>query len=136
MVSRQNQSLDELFTDHSQLYKPSTLCSYRFNQNKPSGVLHTYVLNVFSTADCSCATKYIWKTLIEVGSPHLYACFGTFCVQIGQLFVAQWVLKHSEEFQNRRHFPSKTANYRFSNSLTVPRIIDQFGRKDVDYQLL
>ena len=29
------------------------------------------------------------KTLIEVGSPHLYASFGTFCVQIGQLFAAQ-----------------------------------------------
>ena len=27
------------------------------------------------------------KTLIEVGSPHLYASFGTFCPQIGQLLV-------------------------------------------------
>ena len=33
------------------------------------------------------------KTLIEVCSPHLYASFGTFCVQIGQLFEAQWVFK-------------------------------------------
>ena len=51
-----------------------------------------------------------------------------------------------EEFRNRRHFPSKTANCRFSNilqRLTVPRIIDQFWRercqkkrKDVDYKLL
>ena len=29
------------------------------------------------------------KTLIEVGSSHLYASFGTFCVQIGQLVEAQ-----------------------------------------------
>ena len=27
-----------------------------------------------------------------VGSSHLYASFGTFCVQIGQLFEAQWVI--------------------------------------------
>ena len=39
------------------------------------------------------------KTLIEVCSPHLYAAFGTFWVPIGQLFVVQWVLKQSEEFQ-------------------------------------
>ena len=29
------------------------------------------------------------KTLIELGSLHLYASFGTFCVQIGQLFAPQ-----------------------------------------------
>ena len=72
------------------------------------------------------------KNLIEVGSSHLYASFGTFCVQIGQLFAAQWVFKHSEEFRNRRNFPSKTANCRFSNILqrfTVSHIIDQFQRK-------
>ena len=87
-----------------------------------------------------------WKTFIKVFSLHHYASFGTFCVQIGQLFAAQWVFKHSEEFRNRRHFPSRTANCQFSNilqRLTVPRIIDQFWRKrcqmkrkDVDYKLL
>ena len=34
---------------------------YRFNQNKPSGTQHTYVLNEFSTVDCSCTTIYFWK---------------------------------------------------------------------------
>ena len=29
------------------------------------------------------------KTLVEVGGPHLYASFGTFCIQIGQLFATQ-----------------------------------------------
>ena len=29
------------------------------------------------------------KTLKEYGSSHLYASFGTFCVQIGQLFESQ-----------------------------------------------
>ena len=86
------------------------------------------------------------KTFFEVCSPHLYASFGIIHVQIGQLFAAQWVFKQSEEFRYRRHFPSKTANCRFSNilqRLTVPRIIDQFWlkrcqkkRKDVDYKLL
>ena len=68
------------------------------------------------------------KTQIKNCSLHLYASFGTFCVQIGQLLAPQWVFKHSEEFRNRGHFPSKTANSRFSNilqRLTVPRIIDQ-----------
>ena len=40
------------------------------------------------------APQNIWeKTVIEVGSPQLYASFGTFCAQIGQLFEAQWVLE-------------------------------------------
>ena len=46
--------------------------------------------------------------------------------------MAQWVFKHSKEFRNRRHFPSKTAYCRFFNilqRLTLPRIIDQFERK-------
>ena len=33
------------------------------------------------------------KSLIEVGSSHLYASFGTFCVQIGRLLEAQWVFE-------------------------------------------
>ena len=33
------------------------------------------------------------KTLIEVGSSHLYASFDTFCVQIHQFLEVQWVLE-------------------------------------------
>ena len=72
------------------------------------------------------------KTIIEICSPHFYASFGTFHVQIGQLFTTQWVFKHSKEFRNRRHFPLMTANCRFSiilQILTVPQIIDRFGRR-------
>ena len=86
------------------------------------------------------------KTLIEVCSLHLYASFGTFCVKIGQIFAAQRVFKQSEELRNRRHFPSMTAICRFPNMLqrlTVPRIIDQLGRKmcqkkrkDMDYMYI
>ena len=35
----------------------------RFNKNKPYGVEHTYVLNEFLTADCSCTIKYFWQNL-------------------------------------------------------------------------
>ena len=39
------------------------------------------------------------KTLIEDVSSHLYASFGTFFFQIGQLFEALTVLEHSQEFE-------------------------------------
>ena len=51
------------------------------------------------TADRSLQQSIFEKTLIEVGSSHLYASFGIFCVQIGQLFEAQWDLKFSEKFE-------------------------------------
>jgi len=122
-------------------------------QSKKTVRVITYVctvwfseLDTLLTATHLCATKYFWKKITEVCSPHLYASFGTPCVQIVQLFKAQWVFKHSEEFRNRRHFPSIAAICQFPNilqRLALPRIIDQFGRKrcqkkrkDVDYQLL
>ena len=74
----------------------------------------------------------IYVTVIEVCSPHLCASFGTFCVQIGQLFAAQRVFKHSEKIRNQRYFPSMTAICQFSHILqrfTVPQIIDQSVRK-------
>ena len=71
-------------------------------------LVHTYVLKSFSTATVH---NIFGKTLTEVCSPHLYTSFGTFCVQIGQYFAAQWFFKHLEEWRNRRHFPLKTATY-------------------------
>ena len=53
------------------------------------------------------------KTLIEVGSSHLYASFGTFCVQIGQLVEVQWGFKLSEEFEIDIIFLRKQRFYRF-----------------------
>ena len=113
--------------------------------NRPAYSIRMYWTN-FRQPTAHVQQNIFGKTLIEVCSPHLYASFGTFCVQIGQLFEAQWVFKHSEEFRNRRHFPLKTANCRFPNifqRLTVPRIIDQFWRKrcqkkrkDVNYKLI
>ena len=34
---------------------------YTASQKHISTLLHTYVLNEFLTADCSCTTKYFWK---------------------------------------------------------------------------
>ena len=121
----------------SQYYTDSTKI------NRPGQIIRKYWTNFWQPTAQAQQTIFE-KTLIEVCSPHLYASFGTFCVQIGQLFVAQWVFKHSEEFRNQRHFASIWAISRFSNihqRVTLPRIIDQFGRKrcqkkhkDVDYK--
>ena len=53
-------------------------------------VLHRF--NRILTADHSC-TNDSKKIFIEVCSPHLYASFGTFWVQIVQLFEAEWVFE-------------------------------------------
>ena len=79
------------------------------------------------------------QNLLEVCSLHFYASFGTFCVQIGQLLETQWVFEHSQEVEIDVILPF---SYIFQR-LTVPRMINQFGRKKyqkkrkyVSYQLL
>ena len=59
----------------------------------PYSIRNMYVLIEFLTADRSCTRKYFWNNSTELGSSHIYASFGTFCVRIGQLFEAQWVFK-------------------------------------------
>ena len=50
------------------------------------------------TADLSFTKKYFSeKTFKELGSSNFYGSFGTFCVNIGQLFESQWTF---EEFLN------------------------------------
>ena len=54
------------------------------------------MLDASLKSHCSCTTKYFWKNsyTVEVRSPYLYASFGTFCAQIGQLFEAPiWTQK-------------------------------------------
>ena len=60
---------------------------YTASQKHESTLLHTYVLTVHAPQNI------FEKTLIEVGSSHIYTSFGTFCVQIGQLLEAQWVIE-------------------------------------------
>ena len=74
------------------------------SEKHESTLLHTDVLNEFLTADHSCKTFFFEKTLNELGSSHLYASFSTFCVQIGQLFEAQWELKIDVILLRKRRF--------------------------------
>ena len=72
------------------------------------------------------------KTLIKIGSSHLYASFGEFCVQIGRLVGSQWDFKLSEYFETNAIFLQKQRFLPFSKifqRLTVPRKIIHFGRK-------
>ena len=85
-----------------------SIAIYRINQNKPSGSYgpgyNVRIWNDFCQPNVHEQQISFKKTRIEDCIPHLYASFGTFCVQIGQLFAAQWDFKHSEEFRNRQHF--------------------------------
>ena len=88
---------------------------YSWHHKKKIPIVHAYVSNESLTAQSSCATKYFLNGFMKNYSSHLYAPFGTFCVQITQSFAEQWVFKHSIEFRNQRNFPSKTVMCRFSN---------------------
>ena len=55
------------------------------------------------------------KDLIEVGSSHLYASFGTFCVQIGLSFESLWDLKLLSDLEIDLIFLKKTEILPFSN---------------------
>ena len=58
-----------------------------------------YVLKDSLTAHNLCTLKYFWKNSIEFRSPHIYASFGTFFVQIGHSIEVLCVFKHWEEFE-------------------------------------
>ena len=89
---------------------------------------------------------FLKKNLIEVCSQHLYASFGTFCAQIGQLFEAQWVFEVCLEIDKSLLPKENVLDFRILpnvKSLTVPHLTDQFGRKmcqkkrkDVNYNFL
>ena len=61
---------------------PVMYSSQNINESK---VLHKYVMNEILVACCSRQTKYFWENLFKIYSPNIYAYFGTFSVQIGQL---------------------------------------------------
>ena len=88
--------------------------------------IRMYWTNVWQPTVCV-QQNIVENNPIQVDSSHLYLSFGIFCVQIGQSFAAQWLFKHLEEFQTRRHFPSMAAICQSSNivllyRLTVPQI--------------
>ena len=64
----------------------------------PTKVKHpSYNIRMYWTNSCQPTVRIqqniFEQTLIEVGNLHLYASFGTFCVQIGQLFESQWAFE-------------------------------------------
>ena len=95
-----------LFNNFENIYPRSNFLCLRFynviqlTQQEQIPLVHTYVLNASLTSHSSCTTKYFWKKLMKVRSPNLYASFGTFCAQIGQLFEEQ-SLKYVWKSTNR-----------------------------------
>ena len=63
----------------------------RKNMNLPYSIL-MYWTNIWQPT-VRVQQDIFEKILVEDSSSHLYASFGTFCVQIGQLFEAQWVFE-------------------------------------------
>ena len=92
---------------------------------------------IFDSQPFMYSNIFLKKTLLEVYSSHLYASFGTFCEQIGQLFEAQWDLEVCLEIDKEN-----VVDFGILPKLPVQRIVDQFGhkrcqkkREDVDYKL-
>ena len=56
--------------------------------NRPGHNIRMYLTN-FRQSTAHVQQNIFGKTLIEVCSLHLYASFGTFHIQIGQLFASQ-----------------------------------------------
>ena len=90
---------------------------YTASQKHKSTLLHTIYVRMYWTnywqPTVDVQQFFFEKNLTEVGSSHLCASFGTFCVQIGQLFEAQWAFKLSEEFEIDVIFLWKQRFYRF-----------------------
>ena len=64
------------------------------------------------------------KTLIEVGTSHIYASFGTFCVQIGQLFEAQWVFAKCMKTVKSLFSKEKDVDFEFFRKFKVSLRLD------------
>ena len=95
----------------------------RKNMNLPYSI-HMYWTNFWQPTIH--APQYIWKkTLTENGSSHSYASFGTFCVQIGQLFEAQADFKLLEEIKIflRKQWFCRFQTF-FKDSLCLQKLAD------------
>ena len=65
-----------------------------------------------------------------VGSSHLHASIGTFCVQNGQLFEAQRDFKFSEEFELDVIFLQKQRFYLFRTFFKDSLFLEKFTNLD------
>ena len=86
---------------------------------------------------------YFEKTLIKAGSSHLYASFGTFCVQIGQLFEVQWVFEKYMKAVKSLISKENDVDLEFYRKFKVSLRLDWLtnldskeAKEDVSYQLL
>ena len=59
------------------------------------------------------------KILIKVGSSHIYTSFGTFCVQIGQLFEAQWVFEKCLKAVKSLFSKENAADFEFFRKIKI-----------------
>ena len=82
------------------------------NANRPDHNIRMYWTN-FWQPTVHVKQNIFEKNLIKFGSSNLYNSFGTFCVNIGQLFEAKWDFKLSEEFEIDVIFLRKHPFYRF-----------------------
>ena len=82
----------------------------RKNMNLPYSI-RMYWANIWQPT-VNAQQSVFEKNLIEVGSSHLYASFGTFQVQIDQLVEAQLDFKLSEVFEIDVNFLRKQRFYR------------------------
>ena len=90
------------------LYKANRKLEDSIKINRPIYNIRMYWTNFWQPIIHIYSQQNIFEnTLLKIYSPHLYASFDTFCVQIGQVLEAQWVFEHSEESRNRRHFLRK-----------------------------
>ena len=70
-------------------------------------------MNNFLTAETIHEQQNILgKTLIEVGSSHLCASFGIFCVKIGKFLETQWVFENMFENGKIADFERKWGQFR------------------------
>ena len=53
------------------------------------GITYVCIVRICDSRKFMYNKSFLKKLLKEVGSSHIYASFGIFCVQIGQLFEAQ-----------------------------------------------
>ena len=93
----------KFWTSYKSLHKSSSWIKTTHTDstkiNRPEHNIRMYWTN-FRQPTAHVQQNIFGKTLIEVCSLNLYASFGTFCVQMGQLFASQWVFEACLKIDN------------------------------------
>ena len=92
---------------------------YTDSQKHESTLLHNYVERIFDIQPLMYIKIFFEKNLIEVGSSHLYTSFGTFCVQIGQLFEAEWVFENCRKTVKSLFLKENDVDFKFFQKFKV-----------------